>query len=720
MQLKYKVPLLLEIMSTMNLLVLYSDIFILVFAGVQVKCSSTTEPSVISGFDFGQRMIFTDPGNNNNNPFFHYLNFESKNSSAIYIGALDFLYRLNASDISTHSAKSENLTAVSNYSSILSSSLRTCQSLQSNPKPNLCRNHIRVAFPIHNEIYVCATGANSPQEFYIDYKTLGFVALGAQDPSSVGSSGGTKCPSDPDASYTAIYVDRWHGTPNNMSAIYSSINSDFANGLYRSALQGNRTTPILAPGLQMPLSDVAFVASYEIDQYVYYFFREIASEVSGIGQVRYSRVGRVCKNDNGTNLYRNWFLTYVKATLNCSVGIGSDIPIYYNNLYDVSYDESNRVFYGLFMASQNDSWGSAVCSYSYASIFNKFENGQFYSQESPDSQWTITSNDKVPVSRPSSCQASDTRALSVPVQAFAVTHLLMAGTIDQITTTPLFYNHDIGYSRFTVDVVEGFTVFCLYSDLRPDTIVRVALWTNGTSVSSRIFSILKPFDDNKSTLREMALRRSSGKSWLYIVKDTAVFQISMDLCSQYKLCTQCVSDPYCGWNSENNQCVTYAPGLLRSVGGPSALAACGPACKVESSSNQFCIPGMATHLNCLSHCSPEGTVIWKFPNGSFVQTDNPNYVITPSGGLVILNLTSDLNGIFTCISNNVKLAEHTIKASTCKYSSDIQNIVMMEYKNWCTEFEKYKTSYNEWFCSRQGACSDYRKFCLESGFCGGK
>lgn len=40
------------------------------------------------GFDFGQRMIFTDPGNNNNNPFFHYLNFESENSSAIYIGAL--------------------------------------------------------------------------------------------------------------------------------------------------------------------------------------------------------------------------------------------------------------------------------------------------------------------------------------------------------------------------------------------------------------------------------------------------------------------------------------------------------------------------------------------------------------------------------------------------------------------------------------------------------
>lgn len=38
------------------------------------------------------------------------------------------------------------------------------------------------------------------------------------------------------------------------------------------------------------------------------------------------------QNDYGATVYRNWFLTYVKATLNCSVGIGSDIPIYYNNL----------------------------------------------------------------------------------------------------------------------------------------------------------------------------------------------------------------------------------------------------------------------------------------------------------------------------------------------------------------------------------------------------
>lgn len=37
------------------------------------------------------------------------------------------------------------------------------------------------------------------------------------------------------------------------------------------------------------------VASYEIDQYVYYFFREIANEASGMGTVRYSRVARVCK-----------------------------------------------------------------------------------------------------------------------------------------------------------------------------------------------------------------------------------------------------------------------------------------------------------------------------------------------------------------------------------------------------------------------------------------
>lgn len=692
----------------------YLTVSVLIFVGFQFECSFTTEPSVVSELSLEQLMVFTDQ-NNGSNPFFSYLNFDPKNSSRIYIGAVDFLYVLNAHNISALSTKSDNLTSVNDYRNFSTSSLKNCQRVQKYAQSDYrCRNHIRALFPIQNEIYVCGTGANSPQEFYVDYHSLKYVALGP-----VGSSAVTKCPDNPAAQYTVLYVGQWRGTPDNVSAIFSSINSDNENTIYRSPLQRHRTS-VNPLGLQMPLSAATVVASYEIDQYVYYFFREIANEASGMGTVRYSRVARVCKNDNGSSLESKKFLTFVKATLNCSVGTGDDILVYYNNLYDIWYDASDQVFYGLFMASQNDSWGSAICKYSYATIAEKFDKGQFFSRETPEALWTVTPDDMVPNPRPSLCLASNTMKLENRHQAFALTHPLMNGAINQITTTPLYYNHDVGYRRLTVEFIQGFegsfTIFCLYSDKRPDEIVRVVQWIRDGVTSSRIFSILRPFDENKSMLREMILQKSAGKSWLYVVKDTAVYQISMDVCSQYKLCTECVIDPYCGWNSTSNQCMSFKTGLLQNVTGSSALTACGAVCKVSSLSYRFCIPGMAVHLNCSSRCSPEGSVTWKFPNGSVVQTVDPNFFITPNGGLLILNLTSDLNGVFTCMSNGVVLAEHTIKASSCQYSDDIQAIVAREFHSWCNTFEQYKTEYTEWICSKKNACIDH-KYCINSKTC---
>ena len=42
-----------------------------------------------------------------------------------------------------------------------------------------------------------------------------------------------------------------------------------------------------------------FVGSYEVGDYVYFFFRETAVEFMNCGKTIYSRVARVCKNDIG-------------------------------------------------------------------------------------------------------------------------------------------------------------------------------------------------------------------------------------------------------------------------------------------------------------------------------------------------------------------------------------------------------------------------------------
>jgi hypothetical protein len=43
------------------------------------------------------------------------------------------------------------------------------------------------------------------------------------------------------------------------------------------------------------VADPAFVASFDIGQYVYFFFRETAVEYANCGAAVYSRVARICK-----------------------------------------------------------------------------------------------------------------------------------------------------------------------------------------------------------------------------------------------------------------------------------------------------------------------------------------------------------------------------------------------------------------------------------------
>lgn len=73
------------------------------------------------------------------------------------------------------------------------------------------------------------------------------------------------------------------------------------------------------------------MGSYDIGDYVYFFFRETAVEYINCGKNVYSRVARVCKKDNGGKniLSQNW-ATFLKARLNCS--IPGEFPFYFNEI----------------------------------------------------------------------------------------------------------------------------------------------------------------------------------------------------------------------------------------------------------------------------------------------------------------------------------------------------------------------------------------------------
>lgn len=64
-------------------------------------------------------------------------------------------------------------------------------------------------------------------------------------------------------------------------------------------------------------------------------------------QVVYSRVARICKNDQGGTLtLKEKFTTFLKARLNCS--IPGNYPFYFNEIQGIYYVEREDIFYATF------------------------------------------------------------------------------------------------------------------------------------------------------------------------------------------------------------------------------------------------------------------------------------------------------------------------------------------------------------------------------------
>ncbi len=173
-----------------------------------------------------------------------------------------------------------------------------------------------------------------------------------------------KCPFDPSDNSTAVWVER--GNPGDLPALYSGTNAEFTKAdavIFRTDLY-NYTTGrreftfkrtlkydskwldskfriSLAnfelssihhcPFCVVNFAEPNFVGSYDIGDYVYFFFRETAVEYINCGKNVYSRVARVCKKDNGGKniLSQNW-ATFLKARLNCS--IPGEFPFYFNEI----------------------------------------------------------------------------------------------------------------------------------------------------------------------------------------------------------------------------------------------------------------------------------------------------------------------------------------------------------------------------------------------------
>jgi hypothetical protein len=194
------------------------------------------------------------------------------------------------------------------------------------------------------------------------------------------------------------------------------------------------------------------VGSFDIGDYVLFFFRETAVEYINCGKSVYSRVARVCKKDTGGKniLSQNW-ATYLKARLNCS--IPGEFPFYFNeiqSIYKVPGDDTK--FYGTFTTSTNGLMGSAICSFTLTDIQSAF-SGKFKEQASSSSAWLPVLSNRVPEPRPGTC-VNDTETLPDTVLNFIRSHPLMDSAVMHEHDKPVFFKRDVFFTRLVVDKIK--------------------------------------------------------------------------------------------------------------------------------------------------------------------------------------------------------------------------------------------------------------------------
>ena len=115
----------------------------------------------------------------------------------------------------------------------------------------------------------------------------------------------------------------------------------------------------------------------------------------------FSRVARVCKNDNGGSprvLERYW-TSFLKARLNCSVPGDSFFYFYVlQSLPHVLQVDQRPALVGVFTTQANSIPGSAVCAF-YMDDVERVFGGRFKEQKTSDSAWTPVPGEQVPKPR---------------------------------------------------------------------------------------------------------------------------------------------------------------------------------------------------------------------------------------------------------------------------------------------------------------------------------
>ena len=280
----------------------------------------------------------------------------------------------------------------------------------------------------------------------------------------------------------------------------------------------------------------------------------------------YSRVGRVCKNDEGgPHTFRNKWTTFLKTRLNCSVP--GSYPFYFDQIQSMSQlirTKNEDVVFGVFNTPENSITGSAVCSFKMSDIRDSF-NGPFKAQQDVNSNWLPLARHQVPKTRPGSCH-NNSRSLKEGHLNFLKENTLMDEAVSSSINIPHFIKTS-PHERLTTIAVDpsvptssGESADVLFVGTTRGRVLKLASYQIGGVPRTTLIEELQVFPLHVS-VNNILVVRSGEKPRVVVLSDHEVKSLPVERChsANIRSCEDCVGlqDPYCAWNIQKQHCETH-------------------------------------------------------------------------------------------------------------------------------------------------------------------
>ncbi|KAH9498690.1 Semaphorin-5B [Bulinus truncatus] len=405
----------------------------------------------------------------------------------------------------------------------------------------ICHNYIRVLLLQNSNVFTCGTHSYKPQCSWRRADNLSVVLNTTE--------GQGLCPYSPSYNATAIISsdgDLYTAT------VYDSVGRDPL--IIRS--KGSSVSLRTMRGDSHWLNDPSFISAFEIDSFVYFVFRETAVEYINCGKKVYSRIARVCKNDEGGDFRPGFWTTFNKARINCS--LPGEYPFYFDEVQSTFLSQDEKLIYAVFTTPPNSMAGSAVCVYNYDSLKEAF-NGPFKHKEGLHSAWMKKEN-----LNKRKCESGGARSHrssdKLKEMISSTQDLLMDRAVMPREVGPLIMRENERWTKIVVDhaITKTGSQDVIFVATDDGKIRKMMRHPSGKS-TCLIEEIKIVPNGHPKPVQNMKISPDEGA--IFVAVEGSVFKIPFHRCHRFTTANACINaqDPYCGWNQKTNTC-SPAPG----------------------------------------------------------------------------------------------------------------------------------------------------------------